>query len=109
MSSFDVLPNELIDNLLSNYLNPIDTLNCSMALVGTRHEEFVTQKFLKPQLKIFAALDINLMKSLRKEIYEAWVHESHDDTEQIINIWKEFKPLKGIYYLFYGVFGFLNI
>ena len=40
-------------------------MNCSIALAGTIHEEYVTQKFLKPQLKIFASLDVNLKKSLR--------------------------------------------
>ena len=81
-------------------MSDIFFMNCSKALAGTRHEEFVTQKFLKPQLnylksqlKIFASLDLNLKESLRNE---GWSEEC-EDTKLIIRLWKEFKPsLPGI-------------
>ena len=55
--------------------------------MGTRYEEFVTQKFSKPQLEIFASLDLNLKESLRNE---GWSKEC-EDTKLIIHLWKEFK------------------
>ena len=67
-------------------------MNCSIALAGTRHEQFVTQNFLKAQLKIFASLP-SLNESLRNE---GWFKECQD-TKLIIRLWKEFKPsLPGI-------------
>ena len=65
-----------------------DVINCSIALIGTRHEEFVTQNVLKSQLKIFASLDLNLKQSLKNE---GWFKEC-EDTKLIIRLWKEFKP-----------------
>ena len=94
MATIENLPQELIDNSIAEepsifkYLNETDILNCSVALAGTRHEEYVTQKFLKPQLKIFASLDLNLKDSLRNE---GWSEEC-EDTKLIIHFWKEFKP-----------------
>ena len=57
------LPPEIILNIFK-YLNEIDIFNCSVALLGTRNGEFVTQTYLKPQLKIYACLDLDLKKSL---------------------------------------------
>ena len=65
-----------------------DICNFSVALAGTIHEEFVTQEFLKSQLKIFASLDVDLNKSLKNE---GWFQECKD-TKLIIRLWKEFKP-----------------
>ena len=100
MATIENLPLELIDNpfaeepsLFKYILNETDILNCSEALIGTRHEEYVTQKFLKPQLKIFASLDLNLKRSLKNE---GWFEECQD-TKLIVRLWKEFKPsLPGI-------------
>ena len=99
MFTIENLPTELINNSTTvepsifYYLNPIDIINCSFALVGTRHENFVTEHFLKPQLKIFASLDVNLKKSLRNE---GWFKEC-EDTKYIVRLWKKFKPfLPGI-------------
>ena len=96
------MPLELIDNpfaeepsLFKYILNETDILNCSEALIGTRHEEYVTQKFLKPQLKIFASLDLSLKGSLENE---GWFQECQD-FKLIARLWKEFKPLKGMNYL----------
>ena len=78
MATIENLPLELLDNPIAEepsifkYLNETDILNCSEALIGTRHEEYVTQKFLKPQLKIFASLDLNLKESLSNE---GWFQE----------------------------------
>ena len=65
MATIENLPLELLDNpiaeepsLFKYILNETDILNCSEALIGTRHEEYVTQIYLKPQLKIFASLDV---------------------------------------------------
>ena len=94
MATIENLPQELIDNPIAEepsifkYLNETDILNCSVALAGTRFEQYVTQKFLKPQLKIFASLDLNLKESLRNE---GWFEEC-EDTKLIIHLWKEFKP-----------------
>lgn len=94
MATIENLPLEIIDNSIAeepsifNYLNETDILNCSVALAGTIHEKFVTQKFLKPQLKIFAALDLNLKESLKNE---GWFEECQD-TKLIIRLWKQFKP-----------------
>ena len=93
------LPQELIANSIGeepsifDYLNHSDKTNFSIALAGTIHEEFVTEKFLKPQLNIFASLDLNLKESLKNE---GWFEEC-EDTKLIIQLWKEFKPsLPGI-------------
>ena len=99
MATIENLPLELIDNpiaeepsLFKYILNKTDILNCSEALIGTRHEEYVTQKFLKPQLKIFATLP-SLNNSLKNE---GWFEEC-EDTKLIVRLWKEFKPsLPGI-------------
>ena len=94
MATIENLPLELIDNPIAEepsifkYLNETDILNCSVALAGTRFEQYVTQKFLKPQLKIFASLDLNLKESLKNE---GWFEEC-EDTKLIIHLWKEFKP-----------------
>ena len=94
MATIENLPLELIDNPIAEEqsifknLDETDILNCSIALIGTIHEEYVTQKFLKPQLKIFASLDLNLKDSLRNE---GWSEEC-EDTKLIIHFWKEFKP-----------------
>ena len=89
------LPPEMVEMIFQKFTATQDVENCSIALAGTRHEEFVTQKFLKPQLnylksqlKIFASLDLNLKESLRNE---GWSEEC-EDIKLIIDLWKEFKP-----------------
>ena len=98
MATIENLPQELIANSIAeepsifDYLNHSDKTNFSIALAGTIHEEFVTQKFLKPQLKIFASLP-SFNDSLRNE---GWF-EDCEDTKLIVRLWKEFKPsLPGI-------------
>ena len=99
MATIENLPQELIANLIAeepsifDYLNHSDKINCSIALAGTIYEEFVSEKILKPQLKIFASLDLNLKRSLKNE---GWFEECQD-TKLIVRLWKEFKPsLPGI-------------
>ena len=98
MATIENLPQELIDNCVAEepsifkYLNETDILNCSVALIGTRYEEYVTQIYLKPQLKIFATLDVHLKESLENE---GWFQECQD-IKLIARLWKEFKPLKGM-------------
>ena len=93
MATIENLPLELIDNPIAEEpsifknLDETDIINCSEALIGTRYEEYVTQKFLKPQLKIFASLP-SLNESLRNE---GWFEEC-EDTKLIVRLWKEFKP-----------------
>ena len=93
MATIENLPQELIANSIAeepsifDYLNHSDKTNFSIALAGTIHEEFVTQKFLKPQLKIFASLP-SFNDSLRNE---GWF-EDCEDTKLIVRLWKEFKP-----------------
>ena len=88
------LPQELIANSIAeepsifDYLNQSDKTNFSIALAGTIHEEFVTEKFLKPQLKIFASLP-SLNVSLK---YEGWFEECHD-TKLIVRLFKKYKPI----------------
>ena len=82
------LPPEIIINSIFKYLNEIDILNCSIALIGTRNEGFVTQTYLKPQLKIYACLDLNLKKSLENV---GWSQECQD-SKLIAKLWKDFKP-----------------
>ena len=95
MATIENLPLELIDNpfaeepsLFKYILNETDILNCSVALLGTRFEKYVTLKFLKPQLEIFATLDLNLKESLENE---GWFQECQD-IKLIARLWKEFKP-----------------
>ena len=82
------LPREILEMIFKRFTATQDVGNCSIALVGTIHEEFVMERFLKPQLEIFASLDINLNKSLKKE---GWFKECHD-TKSIVRLWKKFKP-----------------
>ena len=98
MATIENLPLELIDNPIAEEpsifknLNEKDIINCSEALIGTRYEEYFAQKFLKPQLNIFASLP-SLNESLRNE---GWSEEC-EDTKIIVRLWKEFKPsLPGI-------------
>ena len=94
MATLENLPLELIDNPIAEepsifkYLNETDILNCSVALAGTRCEQYVTQKFLRPQLNIFASLDLNLKESLKNE---GWSEECKN-TNLIVRLWKEFQP-----------------
>ena len=69
------LPPEMVEMIFQKFTATQDVENCSIALAGTRHEEFVTQNHLKPQLKIFASLDLNLKESLRNE---GWSEECED-------------------------------
>ena len=82
------LPPEMVEKIIQKITSPQDVGNCSIALIGTRHEKFVMENFLKPQLKIFASLDLNLKESLKNE---GWFEEC-EDTKLIIHLWKEFKP-----------------
>ena len=87
------LPPEMVEKIIQKFTSPQDVTNCSLALVGTRHQKFVMGDFLKPQLKIFASLDLNLKRSLKNE---GWFEEC-EDTKLIVRLWKEFKPsLPGI-------------
>ena len=101
MATIENLPQELIDNPFAEEpsifknLNETDIINCSEALIGTKYEEYFAQKFLKPQLKIFAAMDLNLKESLRNK---GWFKEC-EDTKLIIQLWKEFKPCLPSMYL----------
>ena len=102
MATFENLPLELLDNPIAEEpsifknLNETDIINCSEALIGTRYEEYVTQKFLKPQLKIFASLP-SLNESLRNE---GWFEECQD-TKLILRLFKEYKTiLPSMYHLF---------
>ena len=94
MATIENLPLELIDNPIAEEpsifknLNETDIINCSEALIGTIFEQYVTQKFLKPQLKFFASLDVHLNNSLKNE---GWFEEC-EDTKLIARLWKEFKP-----------------
>ena len=100
MATIENLPLELLDNpiaeepsLFKYILNKTDILNCSEALIGTRHEEYVTQKFLKPELKRFASLNVHLKESLENE---GWFQECQD-FKLIARLWRKFKPsLPGI-------------
>ena len=82
------LPPEILEIFFQKISATKDVGNCSIALVGTRHEKFVMENFLKPQLKIFASLDLNLKESLRNE---GWFEECQD-TKLIVKLWKEFQP-----------------
>ena len=89
MATIENLPLELIDNPIAEEpsifknLNEKDIINCSEALIGT-----IFEQFLKPQLKIFASLDLNLKESLKNE---GWFKEC-EDAKLIVRLWKEFKP-----------------
>ena len=87
-TNFVDLPPEMVEKIIQKFTSIQDVINCSIALAGTRNEEFVTQNYLKPQLKIFATLDLNLKESLRNE---GWSEEC-EDIKLIIDLWKEFKP-----------------
>ena len=87
------LPPEMVEKIIQKFTSIQDVINCSLALVGTRHEKFVMEDFLKPQLKIFASLDLNLKDSLKNE---GWFEEC-EDTKLIVRLWKEFQhSLPGI-------------
>ena len=91
------LPPEILEMICQHFRNDFDAdiINFSEALIGTRHQEYFTQKFLIPQLKIFTSLDVNLKKLLINEVCfeECQCH----DTKLIANFWKDFKPfLRGI-------------
>ena len=87
------LPPEMVERIIKKFTTTQDVTNFSIALVGTRHEKFVMENFLKPQLKIFASLDLNLKESLKNK---GWSEECQD-TKLIVRLWKEFKPsLPGI-------------
>ena len=94
MATIENLPLELIDNHIAEEpsifknLDETDIINCSEALIGTRFEQYVTQKFLRPQLNIFASLDIHLNNSLKNE---GWSEEC-EDTKLIVRLWREFQP-----------------
>ena len=92
-TSFLDLPPEMVEKIIKKFTSIQGVINCSLALVGTRHEKFVMEYFLKPQLKIFASLDLNLKEYLKNE---GWFEECQD-TKLIIRLRKEFKPsLPGI-------------
>ena len=82
------IPPELVENIIQKFTANQDVENFSIALAGTRHEQFVTHNYLKPQLNIFASLDLNLKESLRNE---GWFEECQD-TKLIVQLWKEFEP-----------------
>ena len=87
------LPPEMVEKIIQKFTTTQDVTNCSIALVGTRHEKFVMENILKPQLKIFASLDLNLKRSLKNE---GWFEECQD-TKLIVRLWKEYKSfLPGI-------------
>ena len=99
MATFEGLPPELVDMIIK-YLNDIDIINCSIALIGTRHEGFVIHQFLKPQLRILASLDFKLNKSLKNE---GWFDEC-SDAKFFIRLWEKFKPMKGIFILKFYIY-----
>ena len=82
------LPPEMVEKIIQKFTSTQDVTNCSIALVGTRHEQFVTQNFLKPQLKIFASLP-SLNECLKNE---GWLEECQD-TKLILRLFKEYKPI----------------
>ena len=93
-TSIFYLPPEILKMIFQNFTATQDVRNCSIALAGTIHEEFVTQEFLRPQLKMIASLDLNLNKFLKNE---GWFEECQD-TKLIIRLIKEFKPfIPGIF------------
>ena len=97
-TSISYLPPEMVEMIIQNFTSTQDITNCSIALVGTRHEKFVMEKFLKPQLKIFASLDLNLKRSLKNE---GWFEECQD-TKLILRLFKEYKPILPSMYHFFS-------
>ena len=103
MATIENLPLELIDNPIAEEpsifknLDETDIINCSEALIGTIHENYFTQKFLKPQLKIFASLP-SLNESLSNE---GWFEECQD-TKLILRLFKEYKPILPSMYPFFS-------
>ena len=87
-TSIFYLPPEILKKIFQNFTSTQDISNCSIALAGTLHEEFVTHEFLKPQLKMFASLDLILKKHLKNE---GW-NEECQDTKLIIRLTKKFNP-----------------
>ena len=88
------LPTEIFEMIFQRISATKDVENCSIVLAGTRHEKFVMEHFLKPQLNIFASLDVNLNKSMKNM---GWFQECQD-IRLIARLWKKLKPLKGIIY-----------
>ena len=84
--------------IFQNFTSTQDVSNCSIALAGTLHEEFVTHEFLKPQLKIFGSLDLDLKRNLKNE---GWSEECQD-TKLIVRLWKEHKPSLPSMYCFFS-------
>ena len=82
------LPPEMVEKIIKKFTSIQDVINCSIALIGTRHEQFVMKNFLKPQLKNFATLP-SLNESLRNE---GWFEECHD-TKLIVRLFKKYKPI----------------
>ena len=91
------LPPEMVEMIFQKFTSTQDVENCSIALAGTRHEEFVTQNYLKPQLKIFASLP-SLNECLKNE---GWLEECQD-TKLILRLFKEYKPILPSMYLFFS-------
>ena len=91
------LPPEILEMVFQNFTSTQDVTNCSIALVGTRHEKFVMENFLKPQLKNFATLP-SLNESLRNE---GWF-EKCQDTKLIVRLLKEHKPILPSMYHFFS-------
>ena len=91
------LPPEMVEKIIQKFTSTQDVTNCSIALVGTRHEKFVMENFLKPQLKIFASLDLTLKESLKNE---GWFEEC-EDTKLILRLFKEYKPILPSMYHFF--------
>ena len=91
------LPPEILEMVFQNFTSTQDVENCSIALAGTRHEEFVTHKFLKLQLNIFASLP-SLNVSLKNE---GWFKECQD-TKLILRLFKEYKPILPSMYHFFS-------
>ena len=91
------LPPEMVEMIFQKITATQDVENCSIALAGTRHEQFVTQNFLKPQLKIFASLP-SLNESLKNE---GWFEECQD-TKLILRLFKEYKPILPSMYHFFS-------
>ena len=95
-TSFLDLPPEMVEMVFQNFTSSQDVENCSIALAGTRHKEFVTHKFLKLQLKNFATLP-SLNVSLKNE---GWFEECQD-TKLILRLFKEYKPILPSMYHFF--------
>ena len=100
------LPPEMVEKIIQKFTSPQDVINCSIALVGTRHEKFVIMNFLKPQFEIFASLNLNLNKPFRtlrifrplSEWLRTWFKEC-EDTKLIVKLWKKFNPFLPSMYL----------